>query len=55
MKAGWKTTEFWATVAVNIGSVAATATSVVPAKYSAVISAVSVAAYAISRGLAKKA
>lgn len=53
MKAGWKTTEFWATVAVNFGVVCSALVSVVPPKFATVVSAVSVAAYALSRGLAK--
>lgn len=54
MKPGWKTTEFWATVLFNVGSVASAASGVVPPKFAAFVSAVSVAAYAIARGLAKK-
>lgn len=53
MKAGWKTTEFWATVAVDVGSVAAAAAGVLPAKYASVATAVATAAYAVARGLAK--
>lgn len=53
MKVGWRTTEFWAMVAANIGAVAAAATDAIPHRYAALVAAVSAAAYAISRGLAK--
>lgn len=54
MKPGWKTTEFWATVAFNVGSVAAAFSGALSPKWAGVASSVSVAAYAVSRGLAKK-
>jgi hypothetical protein len=54
MKSGWRTTEFWITVATNVGIVAAAAAGVVPPRYAAIVSAVSVAAYSIARGLAKQ-
>lgn len=54
MKPGWKTTEFWATVALNVGAISAALAQVLPAKWAAVVGAVSVAAYNVSRGLTKK-
>jgi hypothetical protein len=49
-KAGYKTTEFWVTIA---GSAAALL-GAVPEKYQPIVLAVLGGAYAISRGLAKK-
>lgn len=53
-KEGWKTTEFWLTVAglvaVNLNDVVMT----LPDKYQAIGSAVLVGLYAVSRGSAKK-
>lgn len=54
MKVGWKTTEFWATIALNVGSLAAASAHVLPAKWAAIASAASVVAYSVSRGLAKQ-
>lgn len=53
MKPGWKTTEFWALIAANIGSTTAAATDAIPHRYAALVAAISVTAYSISRGLAK--
>ena len=53
MKPGWKTTEFWATIALNIGALAAASAHVLPAKWAAIAASVSVVAYNVSRGLAK--
>jgi hypothetical protein len=53
MKPGWKTTEFWATVAVNVGTIASALAGVLPAKYAALVAAIATAAYSIGRGLAK--
>jgi hypothetical protein len=52
-KVGWKTTEFWATVLVIVGSTVTAISGNLPDKYSALASAIATAAYAISRGLAK--
>ena len=54
MRRGFRTTEFWSTVAVNVGVVAAAVQGTLSPKWAAVASAVSVAAFSISRGLAKK-
>lgn len=52
-KSGWKTTEFWVTTLSIVGLVTSSiATSLAP-RYAAIGIAVSVAAYSISRGLAK--
>jgi hypothetical protein len=50
---GVRTTEFWITVATNVGVVAAASTGVLSPKYAAIASTVSVAAYNVARGLAK--
>lgn len=50
---GWKTTEFWVSVATIVGALTATLAGNLPDKYAAIATAVSAAAYAISRGLAK--
>lgn len=53
VKSGWKTTEFWVTVAADVGAIAAAASGVLPHSYAALLGAVSTAAYALSRGLTK--
>jgi hypothetical protein len=53
MTAGFRSTEFWATVATNVGVVAAASAGALSPRYAAIASAVSVAAYSIARGLAK--
>lgn len=53
VKSGLLTTEFWATLLVNLGLVAAAISGNLPPKWAAVASAVSAAAYSISRGLTK--
>ena len=53
MKPGYLTTEFWATLLVNIGSVTTALTGALPAKWSAILSTVSVAVYALARALTK--
>jgi len=52
-KPGWKTTEFWLTVLTGVGAVAAAEQGNLPDRYAAVAAAVSVAAYAIARSIAK--
>jgi len=54
MKSGWKTTEFWATTLTSLGALFGAIAGIVPGKWAAAIMVVSEAAYAISRGLAKK-
>lgn len=53
MKPGQRTTEFWVTLATVIGILAASLADALSPRYAAIATSVSVAAYAISRGLAK--
>lgn len=53
-KPGYKTTEFWLTIAVNVAGILATVADVVDVKTAAILLAVSNGLYAISRGQAKK-
>jgi len=52
-KPGYKTTEFWATIAFNVGTLSAALSGVLSPKWAAVASAVSVFGYNVSRGLTK--
>lgn len=53
MKPGWKTTEFWATVATDGAILAAALEGSLPPKWAAIAAAASTLGYAIARGLAK--
>jgi hypothetical protein len=53
VKPGYKTTEFIVSVALVVGAVAFAIADKLPPKYAALASAISAAAYAISRGLSK--
>lgn len=53
MKAGYKTTEFWITMLSIVGLVASSVAASLSPRYAAIGVAISTAAYAISRGLAK--
>lgn len=53
VKPGIRTTELWLAVLTDVGAVAAAAAGVLPARWAAVASAVSTAAYSLARGLAK--
>ena len=53
MKPGQKTTEFLVTAALIVGYVAFAIADKLPPRYAAIASAISGAAYAVSRGLAK--
>lgn len=53
MKPGWKTSEFWLTVATDLGVVTAALAGELSPKYAAIAVATSKVAYAIARGLAK--
>lgn len=53
LKPGYKTTEFLVVVLTNIGLIAAASASWLPPRYAAIGAAVSTAAYALARGLAK--
>jgi hypothetical protein len=54
VKPGYKTTELLVTVLTSLGALLASLTDQLPPKYAALASAVSVAAYSISRGMAKR-
>jgi len=53
-KPGYLTTEFWVTVLTAVGATAAAATNNLPPRYATLATTISVVAYAISRGLAKR-
>jgi len=53
MKPGYKTTEFWASLALAVGAVAASAEGALPPKYAAIAASVAALGYAVGRGLAK--
>lgn len=50
---GWRTSEFWVTVAASVGFLAASLAGSLPPKWAAVLISVSTVAYKLSRGLAK--
>ena len=52
-KPGYKTTEFYASLLVSLASLIAALSSHLSPKYAALASSVSIAGYAIARGLAK--
>lgn len=52
-KPGYKTTEFWMTALMVIGSWAGALQSSLPPKFAAITSAIAVSAYAIARGIKK--
>lgn len=51
--AGMKTSEFWVSVAIDVGALAAAIQGSLPPKWAAIAASVSTVAYSISRGLAK--
>ena len=53
MKPGTHTTEFWLTVAVNVGALISAIADALPARYAALATTISTALYALSRGWAK--
>lgn len=53
LKAGYKTTEFWAVVLTDAGLVIASATTSLAPRYAALGAAISTGLYAVARGLAK--
>lgn len=57
MKSGWKTTEFWVTLFVTIGTAVTSLSqlNVFPPRYAALAAGIAAGAYAISRGIAKAA
>lgn len=54
-KGGWKTGEFWITICTIVGSIAASATGLIPAQYAAISTSGSALFYALSRGMVKNA
>ena len=52
-KPGYKTTEFWLTLAVNVAALLATVAQVLPPKFAAIAAAISSGLYAVSRGFSK--
>ena len=53
LKPGWQTTEFWISTTAMLGGLAGQAAGFIPPPYGLILTTVSVAAYSISRGLAK--
>jgi hypothetical protein len=53
-KPGYLTTEFWIAILAGVGATVAAAADWLPPRYAALAATVSAAAYALSRGLAKK-
>lgn len=53
MRRGYKTTEFYATVAFTVGTVTASLAGALPSKYAALATSISVAGFGVARGLAK--
>lgn len=54
-KPGYRTTEFWLTLAVNVGAITATIAETLPPQHAAIALAVSNGLYALARGWAKSA
>jgi hypothetical protein len=54
MSKGFKSTEFWATVAVDVAMLATALAGTLPAKWAAVAASIATIGYSISRGLAKE-
>lgn len=52
-KPGWKTTEFWLTVALLVADVAAASTGLMPPETAAVVATVTGAVYKVVRGMSK--
>lgn len=55
MRRGFRTTEFWAVVAVGLGNLAASLSGQLAPRYASMASAAAVGLYAVGRGLAKLA
>lgn len=52
-KTGWKTSEFYFTLLISLGSITASVAGLLPAKYAVIVGAFSVGCYNLSRGFAK--
>lgn len=50
---GWQTTEFYVTIAIDVGVFTAALADALPPRYAAIAASVSTGAYAIARGIAK--
>ncbi len=53
MKPGIRTTEFWLTVAADLGALVATIAGALPERYAAIAITISTGLYALARGWAK--
>lgn len=53
-KPGFKTTEFWVTIATNVAAILAAIGGAMPAEKAGLLLVVANGLYAVSRGLAKK-
>ena len=53
VKPGYKTTEFYLTLAANVAGLLGTLSNILPAKWGAITMALSTGLYALSRGLVK--
>lgn len=53
VKSGWKTTEFWMTVATNLTAVVGALKGIVPEKVAAIAVAVATCVYTVARALTK--
>lgn len=53
-KTGFKTSEFWLSLATTIAAITAAIADVLPAEKAGLVMAISNGLYAVSRGLAKK-
>jgi hypothetical protein len=49
-----RTTEFWLTLAVNLGALLAGLAGALPPRYAAIVTGISTGLYALSRGWAKQ-
>jgi hypothetical protein len=52
-KPGYKTTEFWLTIAANVAAILATVAEVLPPEWGAIAVVISNGIYSVSRGVAK--
>lgn len=53
IKSGWKTSEFWGKIALQVGTIWAAVGSFVPPKYAAIIIGVAEVSYGVIRGSLK--
>jgi hypothetical protein len=55
MKPGYKTTEFWLTVATDLAALGSTLAGALPPRWAGLVATVSTGLYALARGWAKSA